>query len=127
MVSPADSSPPMAILSCDDQLANVLEAHRRLVERHLVIIGQRVDQVGGGHALGHAVLPAARLHQIVEEQRDDVVGLDEGSVAVHDAEAVGIAVGGNASAAPISFIFCLASPSRWSSGSGAWPPKSTSR
>ncbi len=96
MVSPADSSPPMAILSSIDELADVLEAHRRLVERNLVVLGQRVDQVGGGHALGHAVLPAARLHQVVEEQRDDVVGLDEGAVAIHDAEAVRVAVGGDA-------------------------------
>jgi hypothetical protein len=35
MVRPADSSPPMAILSCNDELADVLEADRRLVERTL--------------------------------------------------------------------------------------------
>ena len=91
------------------------------------MLGQGVDQVGGGHALGHAVAPAARFNQVIEQQRDDVVGLDERAIAIHDAEAVGVAVGGDARAAPISFIFFLASPSRWSSGSGAWPPKSTSR
>ena len=59
------------------------------------MFSQRVDQVGRRHALGHAVLPAARLDKIIEEQRDDVVRLDERSVAIHNAEAVRIAVGGN--------------------------------
>ncbi len=63
--------------------------------RNLVVFGERVDQVGCGHALGHAVAPAARLHQVIEEQRDDVVRLDKGAVAVDDAEAVRVAVGGD--------------------------------
>ena len=79
-----------------DELANVLEADRSLVERHLVEVGESVNQVGGGHTLGHAVAPAARLNQVVEQQRDDVVGLDEGAVSIHNAEAVGVAIGGNA-------------------------------
>ena len=60
-----------------------------------MVFGERVDQVGGGDALGDAVPPAARFDQVVEEQRDDVVGLDEGAVAVDDAEAVRVAVGGD--------------------------------
>ena len=60
-----------------------------------MIIGEGVDQVGGGHALGHAVAPAAGLDQIVEEQGDDVIRLDEGSVLVDNAEAVGVAIGGH--------------------------------
>ncbi|MEI9968493.1 MAG: hypothetical protein WDM87_07690 [Terracidiphilus sp.] len=93
-----------------------------------MVFSERVDQVGCGNALGDAVAPAARFHKVIEEQRDDVVGLDECSVAVDDAEAVRVTVGGDGPGprrTPSSFFF--ASPSRWSSGSGAWPLKSTSR
>ncbi len=78
-----------------DQLANVLEADGRLVEWHLVFIGQSIDEVGRRHALGHAVAPAATLHQVVEQQRNHVVRLDEGSVGIHNAKAVRIAIGRN--------------------------------
>ena len=63
-------------------------------------LGDGVDQVGGGDRLGYAVLPAAALDQVIEQQGDDVVGLKEGAVGVDDAEAVGIAVGGNADVRP---------------------------
>ena len=35
-------------------------------------------------------------HQVVEEQRDDVVGLDEGAVFIDNAEAVCVAIGRDA-------------------------------
>src|SRR5581483_12275699 len=54
------------------------------------------DQIRGGHRLADTVPPAAALDQVVEQQSEDVVRLKEGAVFVHDAEAVGIAVGGNA-------------------------------
>ncbi len=92
-----------------------------------MVFGKGVDQVGGGDAFGHAVLPAARFDEVVEEQGDDVVGLDEGAVFVDDAEAVGVAVGGNADGRADLLHLAWQLPSRWSSGSGAWPPKSTSR
>src|SRR5581483_2432545 len=49
-----------------DQLADVFETHRRLVQRNVVGLGQSVDQVRGGDGLGHAVFPAARFHQVIE-------------------------------------------------------------
>ena len=76
--------------------------------------------------LATPLLPAAGLDQVVEEERDDVVGLDEGAVGVDDAEAIRIAVGGDPKRARLIHS-SLQSPSRWSSGSGAWPPKRTSR
>jgi len=53
-------------------------------------------RVGGGHALGYAVLPAAGFHQVVEEQGDNVVRLNKRAVGVHNAEAVRVAVGRDA-------------------------------
>ncbi len=96
MVNPALSSPPISDLILDNQLADVLEAHRSLVELHLEVLGERVDQIRGGHRLGDTILPAARFDQIVEEQRDDIVWLNEGAALVNDAKAVGVAVRGDA-------------------------------
>ena len=59
-------------------------------------VGHSVDQVGRCHALGHAVSPAARLHQVVQQQRNNVVRLDKRAIAVQNAEAVRIAVGRDA-------------------------------
>src|SRR6185503_20413949 len=82
---------PCALLAADgdlvlvDKLADELEAHGRFVQRNLEMVGERVDEVGGRDGLGHSVAPAARLHQIIEQQCDDVVWLDESAVAVHNA------------------------------------------
>ena len=76
-----------------DQLADILEAHRSLEHLDAVHFRHRVDQVRSGDrtpdAAGHPLDP----DQVVQEQGDDVVGLDEAAVAVHDAEAVRVAVG----------------------------------
>ena len=93
---------PRRLLAADcnrvrnNQLADILEAHRRLVQRNLVVVGQRVDQIGCRHAFGHAVFPSARLHQVVEQQRNNVVGLDKRPIRVHNAEAVRISIRRNA-------------------------------
>src|SRR5581483_11050768 len=76
--------------------ADVLEADRRFVELHLVVIGESVDEVGGCHGFGHAVLPASRFNQVIKEKRNDIVGLDKCAVAIHDAEAVCVSIGSNA-------------------------------
>ena len=81
-----------------DQLADVLESHRRLMQLHLVMVGESVDQVGRGDGFRYAVFPAARFDQVIEEQRDDVVRLDECSIGIHDPKAVGVAVSRNADA-----------------------------
>src|SRR5580700_12122782 len=78
-----------------DQLTDVFEANRRLIQANLVMIRESVDKVGGRDRLRHTVLPAARLDKVVEEQRDDVIRLDEGTVGVDNAEAVRVPVGRN--------------------------------
>src|SRR5271168_3819433 len=75
-----------------DQFADVLEAYRSFIEQNLMVIGEGVYEVGGGDGFGNPVAPAARLDQIIEEQGDDVIGLDKDAVGVDDAEAVGVAV-----------------------------------
>ena len=79
-----------------DKLADVFEADRRLVQLHSMMPPQSVHQIRRGHRLSHAVLPAARLHQVVEQQSDDVIGRDKRSILVQNAKAVGVAVGGDA-------------------------------
>src|SRR5262249_13388891 len=90
---------PGALLAADhdlvllDEFPDVLEADGSLVQLNLVLFSQRIDQVCCRHGFCNAVSPPTRLHQIIEQQRDDVVGLYEGAVIVHDAEAVGVSVG----------------------------------
>src|SRR3984893_14469571 len=79
-----------------DQLADVLESHRSLVQLHAVRLRQSVDQIGGGDRLGHSVLPAAALDQVIKEQGNHVIRLQEGSVGVDYAEAIGVAIGRDA-------------------------------
>ena len=78
-----------------DQLADVLESDRGLVEFDLVLRRQRVDHVGGDHGLGHTILPTAAFHDVIKEHGDDVIGRDEGAIVIHDAEAVGVTVACN--------------------------------
>src|SRR4029077_12053162 len=75
-----------------DQFANVLEADGSFVQLDPVVPGQGVDHVGGGYGFSHSILPAAALHQIIEEKGDDVIRLEESSVLIDDAEASGVHV-----------------------------------
>ena len=76
-----------------DQLADILEADRRLVDRYAVFSGHGIDQMGGGDTAGHTPFQFAHPDQVIQEQGNDVVGLDEGAIAIQDAETVGVAVG----------------------------------
>src|SRR5262245_56517375 len=93
---------PCALFAADDnfvlldQLAQILEAHRSFVQLHAMMFGQRVDQVGRRNGLAYAVFPPSAFHQIIEQDGDDVIGLDERTVFIHDAEAIGISVGRDA-------------------------------
>src|ERR1700733_14630035 len=79
-----------------DQFADVLESHWSFKQLNPVMLGQRVDQICRCHRLGHAILPPAALYQIVEEQSDDIIRLQESSVAIDNAEAIRVAIGSNA-------------------------------
>ncbi len=96
MVMPALSSPPMRNFTFAQQRANVLEAYRSFVSLYAVQSRDGVNQMCSGNATLSAQLFATRFEQIIEHQAQDVIGLDERAVAIENAEAVGIAVGGKA-------------------------------
>ena len=79
-----------------EKLANLLEAHRGLVELDLVFFGKRVDEIGGGNGLADSIFPAAGFDQVVKEQRNNVVGLEERTVLVGNPKTIGIAIGRDA-------------------------------
>src|SRR5579884_3435333 len=78
-----------------DQFTNVLETDGGLVQFDAVMLGERVNKVGSSDGFGDAILPAAALDQIVEQECDDVIGLKKRAILVDDAKAVGITVGCN--------------------------------
>ena len=79
-----------------NQLADVLEADRRLVNFAAVFGGDGVEQMRSGHAARGIQLPAAAFDEVVVKQAENVVGRNPGAVRVDDAEAVGVAIGGQA-------------------------------
>src|SRR6201987_3237149 len=93
---------PRALFAADhdlvliDQFADELESHRRLVQRNLEVLRNSIDQVRRCDGLGHSIPPAARLHQIIEQQRNDVIRLDKRAVAIDNSEAISIAIRRNA-------------------------------
>src|SRR5690242_6683721 len=78
-----------------DQLADVLEAYWRFVELDLKLLCQSINQVSSGNGFGHAILPAAALHQVIKQQSDHVIRLQKRAILVEDAEAVGVAISGD--------------------------------
>ena len=76
-----------------DQFADVLESHGRLKNGRAVMPRDRVHQVRSGHAARRGHFPSARFHDVVVQQREDMIGLHPRAVGIEDAEAVGVAVG----------------------------------
>ena len=74
MVSPALSSPPMRDGVFWNEVAHVLEAHRRLVQRHAVQSGDGVQHMRSRHAARRAHFPAARFEQVIVQQAENMVG-----------------------------------------------------
>ena len=79
-----------------NQLADVLESDRRLMNFAAVFGGNGVEQMRRGHAARGIQLPAAAFDEVVVEQAENVIGRNPGAVRVDDAEAVGVAIGGQA-------------------------------
>ena len=77
------------------QLAQVLEAHGRLHQRHAPGRRDGIQQVRGGHCPSQALGPAAGVGQIVRHQRQDQVGRHVVPVAIDDGKAIAIAIGGD--------------------------------
>ncbi len=79
-----------------DELADVFEAHGRLMDGLAVQFGDRIDHVRRRDAARRGHFPFARFDEIVVHEREDQVGLDPRAVVIDDAEAVGVTIGGQA-------------------------------
>ena len=76
--------------------AEELEAHRRLVDRHAVQLAQALHHVCRGDRLDDRPAQASHLQEVVGEEAEDLELGQEASLFVEDAQAVGVAVGGQA-------------------------------
>ncbi len=74
----------------------VFEADRGLVAGFAKVGGQTIQQVGGGQIAGNAAPVAPHLVEIEVEKEQQFVGGNEGAVGVHNGDAVGVAVHGQA-------------------------------
>src|ERR1039458_2131457 len=105
------------------QRADVFESDGRLIHADAVKVCDRIDQVRGSDAAGCAELVSARVQQIVEDERQDVIRRDEGTIARRPSWP--------AVASPARALFSATaffSGTRFSSdGSGPVPSKRTSR
>src|SRR6185437_683094 len=77
---------------------NILKSNRCFENRHIVMLRDCVKKMRGGDAARDAKLPAARLDKVVEDERENMIRRKEGAVAIENAEAIGIAVGGESRA-----------------------------
>ena len=90
-----------ALLAADDnfvllnELADEFESNRGFVQLDFVKFGESVYEIGGSYRLAHAILPGTTFDKVIEQEGDDVIGLQESAVFVDDAEAIGVAIGGN--------------------------------
>src|ERR1700694_3587298 len=76
-----------------NQFSDVLEPHRSFIELYSVVLSQGIHHVGGGNRLPYPIFPAAGFDQIIEQNGNNVIGLDKGSIFIHDPKAVGVSVG----------------------------------
>ena len=78
-----------------DQRANIFESHGRFENGPSAFPGDRVEQMRGGYAAGDTQLAVATgLQQIIEHQPENVIRRNERAIAIYNAEAIRIAVGG---------------------------------
>src|SRR5207253_1368279 len=83
-----------------DQLADIFEADRRFMDWNMIEAGDRIYQMRCGNAFADAAMPAllrrpgARFHQVVQQKRQDIIGLNECAAFIEDTKTVSIAVSG---------------------------------
>ena len=94
----ASDAQAAGLLAADDdrlalhQRADVLEADRRLVNLHSEQFRHGIDLVARRHGADHRAIEAAIFAEVIQRQREHLVRREPGAVAIHDAEAVGVAV-----------------------------------
>ncbi len=76
-----------------DELADVFEPDRSLDDAATVFRSDAIDEVRRRDRPGDVSIPRPRLDQVIDEKCEDIVGGDERSVAIDDAEPVAVTVG----------------------------------
>ena len=109
----ADDGPGLVHLGGDP-----LEAHRYLIADLPKGGRQPVQQMGGGNVAHRRAPPALVLEQVVVQQHQHHVGGHIAALLVNDAQAVRVAVGGNAQIAPVVHHIGGKHPQRFLAGSG---------
>ena len=79
-----------------NQLPDVFESYGRLADLAAVLRGDGVEQMRSGHAARRIQIPAAAFDQVIVKQAKDVIRRNPAALRVDNAEAVGIAVSGEA-------------------------------
>jgi hypothetical protein len=80
----------------EHQLADIFEADGYFVELAVEFGGKLVDQLGDGKSFGDVSREIAGSGEVPDEQREDLMRVDEGAVAIDRADAVAVAVGAKA-------------------------------
>ena len=75
---------------------HIFEAHRRLVDGHIEKLSQPVNHHGVAQGLDYGTSLAADFQEVKDEQGEDLELVEEISVFIDDADAVGIAIVGYA-------------------------------
>ena len=94
----ASDAQAAGLLAADDdrlalhQRADVLEADRRLVNLHPEQFRHGIDLVTRRHGADDRAPDATIFAEVIQCQREHLVGREPGAVAIDDAEAVGVAV-----------------------------------
>src|SRR5260370_22237691 len=89
---PASSTADQNVLF-KHQLADVLEADGHFVKLPAEFCGELVDELGNRKSFGDVSRQVASSREVPDEQRKNLVGVDERAVAVDGADAVAIAIG----------------------------------
>ena len=80
----------------EHELANVFEADGDLVEFAAVFCGELVDKLCDGEGFRDFAFELARADEVPDEECENLVGIDEGAVAINRADAVAVAISGEA-------------------------------
>src|SRR5580693_5596951 len=80
----------------EHELADVFEADGDFVEFAIVFCGEFVDEFGDGESFGDFAFELTSADEVPDEEREDLMGIDEGAVAIDRADAVAVTVSGKA-------------------------------
>src|SRR5207245_9232675 len=83
-------------LAYHHQVRNIFEADRALVQLAAMLGGDAIEHARGVESAHYVARPLLAFEQPAEENRENLVGIDEAAVFGHGADAVGVAIRGKA-------------------------------